>query len=853
MTPEPASGETWISIVVFPEKLCLLGKASSPTFFTLPGSTMEIQVSPEAGSGVIGENVFDIAQWDQPLLYPKLPVGFVKEQSTQLSLCLGYCQHPEKFEGDYARLYQSYARSHRKMLLKRAQQQKLKTVEEYFAADEEKPEEKPLAAYQPELKLKKPKEQKKVEILEETVLKGTLEDLKAVLKTYGSFELTARALGMAGRYRGLDFVKELVKNGASFRYESSAVLQKKYSTEQKTAAGSYRTEYYLMLVPMKLVLQGQESEDSEEQFWGYHYTPMFGVNALKIPRDFEEKVLPLRERMEVTRFLAENGKTGLSLDEMLFWALTRGEPEAADALIALGADLKTTPPSYYDSWASKDQNYLEILCTGSMSQYWSSYTLAMSMLKEQQLLPALERLHGLAAAAGKKLALTQKLFDELKWNDASLAFALRNMDCTKLNRKKTMETAVLGDRVNALAAMAEAGWLAQAAKRDGLIDFARENKRHDSLAWLLDFKNRTSDPEAEAAKQEAKTKRELSENPDSASALKKLWSVKKREDGTLEISSYKGAETEVFIPALIGKSRVTAVGENAFYARGEDGRIQNIGQRKKITSVTVPEGVTEIGASAFCGCESLETVKLPATLRAIGEEAFFGCKKLRDIEIPAGCTKIHPKAFWECSALENPDGLVIASNIVFQYKGNKETVRIPDGVKRIVGMSIGYYSSEEKDPKRVVREIILPEGLERIEKEAFRDFARLTKLSVPASVKSIGERAFCDSGIKTLELREGLESIGPEAFAKTLLEEVHIPRSVRSLGDKAFYGCRRLRDISIPAETAALGDSLLGDSDDSESFFSYKPSGVYVHTPAGSAAEAYMKRYSGVFAVTGED
>ena len=63
----------------------------------------------------------------------------------------------------------------------------------------------------PDLTLKRPSELKKVEILEETVKTGTLEDLKAVLETYQPFEMMTRALGLAARYRGLDFVRILVE------------------------------------------------------------------------------------------------------------------------------------------------------------------------------------------------------------------------------------------------------------------------------------------------------------------------------------------------------------------------------------------------------------------------------------------------------------------------------------------------------------------------------------------------------------------------------------------------------------------------------------------------------------------
>ena len=84
------------------------------------------------------------------------------------------------------------------------------------------------------------------------MLKGTLEELRAVLRTYAPFEFTARALGLAARYRGMDFVTEPISVGATFRYDSHAVSTKKYDACQTTHAGKYRTEYYIMLVPEKI-------------------------------------------------------------------------------------------------------------------------------------------------------------------------------------------------------------------------------------------------------------------------------------------------------------------------------------------------------------------------------------------------------------------------------------------------------------------------------------------------------------------------------------------------------------------------------------------------------------------------
>lgn len=51
--------------------------------------------------------------------------------------------------------------------------------------------------------------------------------------------------------------------------------------------------------------------------------------------------------------------------------------------------------------------------------------------------------------------------------------------------------------------------------------------------------------------------------------------------------------------------------------------------------VTIPEGVTEIGDWAFCGCTGLTSVTIPGDVTEIGNEAFQDCENLT-IHAPAG-------------------------------------------------------------------------------------------------------------------------------------------------------------------------------------------------------------------------
>ncbi len=79
------------------------------------------------------------------------------------------------------------------------------------------------------------------------------------------------------------------------------------------------------------------------------------------------------------------------------------------------------------------------------------------------------------------------------------------------------------------------------------------------------------------------------------------------DNGTIEITAYRGSKENVVIPAEINGFAVAEIGENAFADRSD------------VKSVTLPEGVTSIGYMAFSDCKNLATVVFPETLTTIGE------------------------------------------------------------------------------------------------------------------------------------------------------------------------------------------------------------------------------------------
>ena len=69
--------------------------------------------------------------------------------------------------------------------------------------------------------------------------------------------------------------------------------------------------------------------------------------------------------------------------------------------------------------------------------------------------------------------------------------------------------------------------------------------------------------------------------------------------------------------------------------------------RTGLTSVTIPDGVTTIGNSAFIGCTSLTSVTIPDSVTTIGNYAFWGCTSLTSVTIPRNCK--YDESEWSAS------------------------------------------------------------------------------------------------------------------------------------------------------------------------------------------------------------
>jgi hypothetical protein len=141
---------------------------------------------------------------------------------------------------------------------------------------------------------------------------------------------------------------------------------------------------------------------------------------------------------------------------------------------------------------------------------------------------------------------------------------------------------------------------------------------------------------------------------------------------SLTITGYSGPET-VIIPAAINGLAVADIGE---YAIPEG-----------VTSVSIPDTVTNIGLGAFDGCESLTNIAIPDSVISIGDGAFIG-SGLTSLTIPSTLADVGDGAFASCAGLTNLSfsfGVTSIQSNMFSTCRNLPSVVIPSSVTNIGG------------------------------------------------------------------------------------------------------------------------------------------------------------------------
>lgn len=210
-----------------------------------------------------------------------------------------------------------------------------------------------------------------------------------------------------------------------------------------------------------------------------------------------------------------------------------------------------------------------------------------------------------------------------------------------------------------------------------------------------------------------------------------------------------------------------------------------------IETITLPVHLRKIGASGFCNCRSLKSVRFTSELEEIGPGAFSECKSLEYVTLPPTTRKIESGAFSGSGlkSIKLSDKVSVIERDTFKMCLNLEKADLSEGVRKI---------EKNAFSRSGIKEIEFPSTLKEIEEGAFEECKELEKVQFSCGLATVGKNAFSQSGIKMIELPNTLKEIGEGAFSRCVeLEEVRFSGGVTTIGKNAFYGCSALKSISF--------------------------------------------------------
>ena len=245
-----------------------------------------------------------------------------------------------------------------------------------------------------------------------------------------------------------------------------------------------------------------------------------------------------------------------------------------------------------------------------------------------------------------------------------------------------------------------------------------------------------------------------------------------------------------------------------------------------LTSITLPDGITHIGAHAFDGCTGLTSIKIPNSVEnSVCRISDLQAMQIAQVEAPAWFFDVQESDWPSCPKYLQTltvNGAELNDNVYGVIQRSNKTLQALN-VSNITNTSLadeafkGFYN---------LRTLTLPSNLERIGYMAVAGCKNLQSIDIPAPVEEIEQSAFEDCrSLKSITFggssagapgrfnapatsASQLRRIGNWAFYNAHeLQNLEIPEGVEEIGDGAFYGCTYLEDLVLPSSVQTIGDN----------------------------------------------
>ncbi|MBE6867175.1 MAG: leucine-rich repeat domain-containing protein [Ruminococcus albus] len=174
-----------------------------------------------------------------------------------------------------------------------------------------------------------------------------------------------------------------------------------------------------------------------------------------------------------------------------------------------------------------------------------------------------------------------------------------------------------------------------------------------------------------------------------------MFKYEKNDKGGITITDYLGPYLQVHIPDKIEGLEVTEIGHGSIGYDGVELSPKSDFDEficQNILEVRLPDTVEKIGWYSFGNCKKLTNVNIPSSLREL-ETGAFAYTRIKEIELPEGMTQIGDSAFLFSVNLKKitlPDSIEEIDTWAFHYCVSLKEINVPDGLKKIHSNVFGH-------------------------------------------------------------------------------------------------------------------------------------------------------------------